>query len=92
MCIYISRVIVYVTFIVLFVLSQSACLRIYRQDLRQGNYVTQKKIDKLKVGLNKDEVQRIMGSPALVPVIDINRWDYHYSFMSHCGMGKHPRL
>jgi outer membrane protein assembly factor BamE len=82
MGVYISRIIVYVTFIVLFVASQSACLRIYRQDLRQGNYVTQNKIDKLKVGLSKDEVQKIMGSPALVPMMDINRWDYYYSFMS----------
>jgi outer membrane protein assembly factor BamE len=82
MGVYISRIIVYITFIVLFVVSQPGCLKIYRQDLRQGNYVTQERINKLKVGQSKEEVQKIMGSPALVPVIDINRWDYYYSFMS----------
>ncbi len=82
MRIYISRIVIYITFILLFVTSQSACFKIYRQDLRQGNYVTQEKINKLRVGLEREEVQKILGSPALVPAIDINRWDYYYSFVS----------
>lgn len=82
MSVYISRVVIYVTFIVLFVTSQSACFKIYRQDLRQGNYVTQDKVEQLTVGLSRDAVQNIMGSPALVPTIDTNRWDYYYSFLS----------
>ena len=82
MRIYISRAIVYVALILLLVVSQVGCIKIYRQDLRQGNYVTQNKIDKLKVGLSRDAVQNIMGSPVLVPTIDINRWDYYYSFVS----------
>ena len=85
MSVYISRVIVYITFISLFMISQSGCFKIYKQDLRQGNYVTQAKIDKLKVGLSKEQVQKIMGAPALVPVIDTNRWDYYYSFVSGDG-------
>jgi len=82
MSVYISRIAIYLTFIMLFVTSQSACFKIYRQDLRQGNYVTQDKVDKLKVGLSRDEVQNIMGTPALVPTIDTNRLDYYYSFLS----------
>lgn len=82
MRIYISRIVIYITFVLLFAVSQSACFRIYRQDLRQGNHVTQDKINKLRVGFGKAEVQAIMGSPALVPAIDTNRWDYYYSFVS----------
>lgn len=78
----VAKSITYITFVVLLVGSQSACLKIYRQDVRQGNHVTQARINKLKVGLTKEEVQKIMGTPALVPVMDINRWDYYYSFVS----------
>ena len=59
------------TIILLSFLSLSACIRIYRPDLRQGNYVTQKKIDQLTVGMSKETVQQIMGSPALIPVLNL---------------------
>lgn len=82
MQVYISRVIIYLVFAAVFMVSQAACFRIYRPELRQGNYITQAKIDRLRVGLSKVEVQDIMGSPALVPAVDLSRWDYYYSYLS----------
>lgn len=79
---YSFKIIIYVVCLVSFGLLSSACISIYCQDVRQGNYVTQRKIDKLTVGLTKEEVEKIMGAPALVPVLDVDRWDYYYSFHS----------
>ena len=53
---------------------------IYKKDIRQGNQVTQENINKLRSGMSKDQVQDIMGSPALIPIINLSPWDYYYSF------------
>ena len=82
MGVYLSRIFIWVAFAAVVTVSQAACLKIYRQELRQGNYVTQAKIDKLQIGMSKDQVQQIMGSPALIPAVDLTRWDYYYSYLS----------
>ena len=62
-------------------LGMTACSfppRIYRIDVRQGNFITPEMIAKLKVGMNKTEVQELMGTPALTHFFEKNRWDYYY--------------
>ncbi|MCR6651962.1 MAG: outer membrane protein assembly factor BamE [Cellvibrionaceae bacterium] len=38
---------------------------VYRIAVQQGNIIDQKKVDQLKVGMNKRQVQFVMGSPLL---------------------------
>lgn len=59
--------------------SLTAC-QLYQMDIRQGNHVTQEMVDKLRVGQSKMDVHRYMGTAAVIPVINLDRWDYQYYF------------
>src|SRR5688572_16619289 len=51
---------------------------VYRIAVQQGNIIDQKKVDQLKVGMSKRQVQFVMGSPLLNDAFHENRWDYIY--------------
>jgi len=51
----------------------------YRQNIQQGNIVTQEMINKLHPGMARRQVKYIMGTPILVDVFHQDRWDYFYS-------------
>ncbi|MBC6904226.1 outer membrane protein assembly factor BamE [Saccharophagus sp. K07] len=51
---------------------------VYRIAVQQGNIIDQKKVDQLKVGMTKRQVQFVMGSPLLVDTFHEDRWDYIY--------------
>jgi outer membrane protein assembly factor BamE len=51
----------------------------YRIDIPQGNLITEEKVQAVKVGMNRRQVQNILGSPLLVDTFNQNRWDYFYS-------------
>lgn len=55
---------------------------VYRQDIQQGNVITQEMINQLHPGLSKRQVRFIMGTPMLIDVFHQSRWDYVYS-MTH---------
>lgn len=60
--------------------------RIYRMDVRQGNYITTEMTNKLKVGMSKAAVTELMGTPALTRFFEQERWDYYYSLKPGNGM------
>lgn len=51
---------------------------VYRIAVQQGNIIDQKKVDQLKLGMSKRQVQFVMGSPLLNDAFHENRWDYIY--------------
>ncbi|WP_394176661.1 outer membrane protein assembly factor BamE [Thalassotalea litorea] len=55
---------------------------VYRIDVPQGNYIEQKQIDKLQVGMTKEQVKFVLGNPVVVDAFDDNRWYYVYDFKS----------
>jgi outer membrane protein assembly factor BamE len=60
--------------------SLSACLRVYKLDIQQGNVVTQEMVDKLKPGMTRAQVRYVLGTPLVQDAFHQNRWDYFYSF------------
>lgn len=52
---------------------------VYRINVQQGNIIDQKKLDQVKIGMNKRQVQFLLGSPLLVDTFNSERWDYIYS-------------
>lgn len=52
--------------------------RLYRIDVRQGNYFTPEMLNKIKVGMLKENVQEILGTPALTHFFEQDCWDYYY--------------
>jgi len=51
----------------------------HRQDVQQGNIVTQEMINKLHPGMARRQVKYIMGTPILIDVFHQDRWDYYFS-------------
>ena len=50
----------------------------YRIVVQQGNYITQEMVSQLKLGMSKDQVRFILGTPLLTDIFHANRWDYVY--------------
>lgn len=68
-----------------FSLSLSGCTAIYdaivfQIDVAQGNFVEAEQIDKLTLGMSKEQVSFVMGSPMLIDTFDSNKWYYLYYF------------
>ena len=71
------------TSIIAIALSLSACSSwVYRIDIPQGNYLEQKSIDKIQVGMTKEQVKFVLGSPVLIDSFDKDTWNYVYRFKS----------
>ncbi|MGV2874136.1 outer membrane protein assembly factor BamE [Colwellia sp. E150_009] len=71
------------TSIIAIALSLSACSSwVYRIDIPQGNYLEQKNIDKIQIGMTKEQVKFVLGSPVIVDAFDKDTWNYIYRFKS----------
>ncbi len=69
--------------IIITALTLSACSSwVYRYDVSQGNYLEQKSIDKLQVGMTKEQVKFILGSPVVVDAFNNDTWNYVYKLKS----------
>ncbi len=50
----------------------------YRIEIQQGNYVSQEMVSQLRVGMSKEQVRFILGTPLVTDIFHANRWDYVY--------------
>ena len=64
----------------------------YRIDVRQGNYVTQDMVAKLKPGMSRDQVRFALGTPLVADMFHADRWDYVYRFQPGRGEVQLRRL
>ena len=51
---------------------------VYRPDLKQGQSLDSKDIDKVTIGMSEGEVREILGTPLVNDVFNNQRWDYIY--------------
>jgi len=51
-----------------------------RRVVQQGNLIPHAKIERLKIGMNKQDVAILMGTSLISPLFDNNRWDYAYTW------------
>ena len=63
-------------FLALSLIALSGCSIIYKLPTRQGNVIEQKDLDKLKVGMTRDQVKFVMGTPIASTPFRSDRWDY----------------
>lgn len=52
----------------------------HRIDVRQGNYVDQEMVARLKKGMTRDQVRFALGTPLVADAFHADRWDYVYRF------------
>ncbi len=52
----------------------------YVPDVVQGNFISSEQYAQLKVGMSREQVRQIMGTPLLASYFHANRWDYVFEF------------
>lgn len=57
----------------------------YKFDIQQGNFITKEDTAKLKIGMGKDEVRFILGTPLLNDAFHAERWDYVFRLLKGDG-------
>jgi outer membrane protein assembly factor BamE len=60
-------------------LPSAPSLSVYKQDVVQGNVVFREQVQALRVGMSKDQVRNILGSPLLISMFHSDRWDYAFT-------------
>ena len=65
-------------------LALCACELVYKLPTRQGNVIEQKELDSLQVGMSREQVQFLLGTPIAASAFRSDRWDY-------LGYYKNPR-
>ena len=48
----------------------------YRMEIQQGNMIEQEMVSRLKVGMTKDQVRFLLGTPLIIDPFRVDRWDY----------------
>jgi outer membrane protein assembly factor BamE len=61
-------------------LTQCTSYDFARRVAQQGNLLPKAKIDRLRVGMSKNDVAILMGTSLLSPTFNNNRWDYAYTW------------
>ncbi len=51
-------------------------VRPYRIEIQQGNFVSQEMVSQLKLGMSKDQVRFVLGTPLITDSFHADRWDY----------------
>ena len=64
----------------LLTITLQAC--VYRMDIPQGNQIDQNKLDQLKVGMTKSQVEFLLGSAAINDQYHANQVHYVYSLFN----------
>jgi len=54
----------------------SACHIVYKLPTRQGNVIEQKQLDQLQVGMTREQVRFLLGTPVAASPFENQRWDY----------------
>ena len=71
------------TLLLVLAIGLSACSSwVYRIDIPQGNFLESKDIEKLQVGMTKEQVKFVLGTPVLIDSFNNDTWHYVYQFKS----------
>jgi len=54
--------------------------RPYVPDIVQGNFISSEQYAKLQLGMSREQVRQILGTPLLASYFHANRWDYIFEF------------
>lgn len=57
----------------------SGLIKPYKSEVIQGNFVSSEQVAALRVGMSKNQVRYILGTPLLTDVFHAERWDYVFT-------------
>ena len=57
----------------------------YQAPVQQGNWLTSGQVERLEIGMSREQVQYLLGTPTLQDVFHSDRWDYPYYYKPGTG-------
>lgn len=51
---------------------------VYRMTIQQGNFLEERSVTQLQVGMTRSQVRYLLGTPMVPDAFDKDRWDYLY--------------
>ena len=63
-------------FVAVLAVAASGCGVLYKQPIYQGNLIEKKAADQLQVGMSRQQVQALLGTPSVADPFHHDRWDY----------------
>jgi outer membrane protein assembly factor BamE len=63
-------------FLAAVVAATSGCGILYKQPIYQGSLIEKSAVEQLQVGMSKQDVQILLGTPSIADPFSQNRWDY----------------
>ncbi|MBW2472463.1 MAG: outer membrane protein assembly factor BamE [Deltaproteobacteria bacterium] len=70
------RKIILIALLLSAVTTVSGC--VYRQTISQGNLIEQEDLDRVEVGMTRNQVRFLLGTPMVDDPFHADRWDYVY--------------
>jgi len=87
-----NKTLLYISISSLILLNACTTYKVHKIDVQQGNIIEQEKVNELKPGMRKDQVQFILGTPILKDIFHSTRWDYIYTYKPGYGPMQKKRL
>ena len=56
--------------------AQTISPKIYKTDINQGSVLRAKNFEQVKIGMTKEQVLKLIGSPSVADIFHKNQWDY----------------
>ena len=56
--------------------AQTISPKIYKTDINQGSVLRTKNFEQVKIGMTKEQVLKLIGSPSVTDIFHKNQWDY----------------
>lgn len=81
-----------ITLLFAFSLASCGLFHAYHMDIQQGRDLYSEDIDKVKIGMSKAQVKKILGEPLLTNAFDTNQYDYIYTMQKAAGTIKEHQL
>lgn len=61
------------------------CSILYIPNVQQGNLISARALQQLQLGMTKDQVSYLLGTPPVRDPFHHDRWDYYFSFQKDGG-------
>jgi outer membrane protein assembly factor BamE len=65
---------------------------VYKMPVQQGNIITEDMVDRLELGMTRNQVRFLLGTPMLTDIFHADRWDYTYTIRRGHGETEIERL
>lgn len=69
----------------------SACA-VHQIDIQQGNVITEEARNQVQLGMSREQVQFLLGTPLVIDPFHRDRWDYVYTFVREGDPPEEQRL